>query len=117
MSGHSWGRHAGFAEWRWYLAGTWAEDRRGEAHAEANLELLPGREKVSPDRKRIPEAPGGMWKTRARSSRPRSERVREGLAFSRMAHSDRGDWKPILATIGGAMRRLLRPRDPDASAR
>jgi hypothetical protein len=37
-----------------------ALDRGGEARAEANLELLPGRDEVPPDRKRIPEAPGGM---------------------------------------------------------
>ncbi len=34
----------------------------------------------------------------------------QGLAFSRMAHPEREDWKPALATIEGVMRRLLRPR-------
>jgi AcrR family transcriptional regulator len=34
----------------------------------------------------------------------------QGLAFSRMAHPEREDWKPALATIEDVMRRLLRPR-------
>jgi len=51
------------------------------------------------------------------SSRARSERAREGLAFSRVVHSDREDWRPIVATMQGMVRRLLRPRAPAASAR
>lgn len=39
----------------------------------------------------------------------------QGLAFSRMAHPEREDWRSALATIEGLMRRLLRPRQPDAS--
>ncbi|MEJ2343662.1 MAG: hypothetical protein P8Y10_15875, partial [Gemmatimonadales bacterium] len=40
----------------------------------------------------------------------------QGLAFSRLAHPDREDWKPALATIEGVMRRLLHPRSPEEGA-
>jgi AcrR family transcriptional regulator len=103
--------------WELYQGGSFRSFLELVAAAQADREI---REQVMEAQDRIAEvAFRAFWQVFEPAPGVEADRIGvpatllaaiQGLALSRLAHPGREDWKPALATIEGAMRRLLRPR-------